>query len=85
MEDEVRRVDPYALRDPRDELMFTEEMEINDVYYSYLASQRAENALAITDGPRSEEEDDFGRLRVFFCPHFCVCISDIFYLSMTRS
>ena len=66
MEDEVRRVDPYALRDPRDELMFTEEMEINDVYYSYLASQRAENALAITDGPRSEEEDDFGRLRVFF-------------------
>ena len=59
MEHYVRRIDPQALRDPRDEPTYTEEMDINDVYYSYLASQKNEDIFAITDGRESERRGFF--------------------------
>lgn len=66
MEHYVRRIDPQALRDPRDEPMYTEEMDINDVYYSYLASQKKKDVLAITDGKEKEPIVGEGLLSMYY-------------------
>ena len=43
MEHFVRRIDATALVDARDDLIFTEEMDVNDVYYSFLTKNGAED------------------------------------------